>query len=226
MKPKPIGIIGGAGPLAGAFLLDRVLSLSNKKYGCYRDADYPKIILISFPFSEMLTTDFNPAFVQEELSACLQQLRTLGAEVIAIACNTLHAFLDKKDLQEDLIQLPLAVAKEISTFEKPLVFCTSTSAKFGLHKQFFDCAYPDLSTQREVDDIIDQILKGSEKQKTIKRLEKLLQEQKEGTVILGCTELSLFTAEIFVPNKLIIDPLEVVATRIVEKSFSNNRSYS
>jgi hypothetical protein len=42
MKPKSIGIIGGASPLAGAFLLKRILSLSGEVYGCYRDTDFPQ----------------------------------------------------------------------------------------------------------------------------------------------------------------------------------------
>jgi hypothetical protein len=42
MKPKPTGIIGGAGPLTEAFLLKRILSLSGEMYGCYRDADFPQ----------------------------------------------------------------------------------------------------------------------------------------------------------------------------------------
>ena len=95
MRPKTIGIIGGAGPLAGALLLERILSLSMSLYGCYRDADFPKVVLISFPLSEMLSADVDEAQLRRELKQCLYQLRAQGASVIAIACNTLHAFLDK-----------------------------------------------------------------------------------------------------------------------------------
>ncbi len=219
MKPKSIGIIGGAGPLAGAFLLERVLSLSNKKYGCYRDSDYPKIFLISFPFSEMLSPIFNTTKIRDELSECLKLLRRNGSSVLTIACNTLHAFLDEKDDLDDLVHLPRELAKEIYPFEKPLVCCTSTSTQFGLHKQFFPCTYPDIKTQVQVDEIIDQILQGKDKSSVLERLEKLLQTQPEKTIVLGCTELSLFTASLSLPNKIIIDPLEVVANRILEKTF-------
>lgn len=224
MKPKSIGIVGGAGPLAGAFLLERVLSLSNKRYGCYRDSDFPKIFLINFPFSEMLSPTINTTKLRDELSTCLNQLRNNGASVLAIACNTLHAFLDEQDELDDLIHLPRVLAKEIPPLEKPLVFCTSTSTQFGLHKRFFPCTYPGLQTQGQVDEIIDQVLRGTDKRIVQERLEKLLQTQTERTVILGCTELSLFTHSLSLPNKLIIDPLEVVANKILEKSFLNNKS--
>lgn len=223
MKPKSIGIIGGAGPLAGAFLLKRILSLSGEVYGCYRDADFPQVFLISFPFSEMLCPDVDIAKLRKELSGCLEQLRTNGASVLAIACNTLHAFLDEKDELNDLVHLPRALAEEISLSDKPLVFCTSTSVQFGLHKQFFPCTYPDAQTQQEVDRIIDQILRGADQSVILEKLRKLLQAQTTNTVILGCTELSLFSAHLSVPNKQIIDPLEVMANKILQKSFLNNR---
>ena len=91
MKPKSIGIIGGAGPLAGAFLLDRVLSISSKKYGCYKDADFPEIFLISFPFSEMLSPNLNIAQLRKELRQCINQLRQNGAAVLSIAWVYLYS---------------------------------------------------------------------------------------------------------------------------------------
>lgn len=223
MKPKSIGIIGGAGPLAGAFLLERILFLSGKKYGCYRDSDFPKVFLISFPFSEMLCPNMDVAKLRKELSQCLEQLRKNGASVLAIACNTLHAFLDEKEAQSDLVHLPRTLAEEVSLINEPLVFCTSTSIRFGLHKQFFPCAYPDVETQQEVDGIIDQILKGVDRSVILGKIEKLLQKQPASTIILGCTELSLFSSQLSVPNKLIIDPLEVMANKILEKCFLKNR---
>jgi aspartate racemase len=223
MKPKSIGVIGGAGPLAGAFLLERIFSLSGEIYGCYRDADFPKVFLISFPFSEMLCPNMDVAKLRQEITECLKQLRKNGASVLAIACNTLHAFLDKKDELSDLVHLPRILAEKVSLYDNPLVFCTSTSVQFGLHKQFFPCIYPDEQTQQEVDGIIDQVLKGVKRLVVLKKLEKLIQAQNVNTVILGCTELSLFSAQLSIPNKLIIDPLELMANKILEISFLNNR---
>lgn len=218
MKPKPIGIVSGAGPLAGAFLLERVIALSMSKHGCHRDSDFPKIILLSYPFTEMLTGNIDTPQLQRELSDCLNQLRQNGASIMAIACNTLHVFLQEDT--EDLIHLPKAVAEEIPEGDLPLVLCTSTSAKSGVHKRFFSCSYPDAKTQVEVDAIIDETLKGTEKKIVLERIKKLLANREEKAVVLGCTELSLYTPDLKMPNQLIIDPLEVVANKLVEKSFS------
>ncbi len=222
MKPKSIGIVGGAGPLAGVSLLERVLSVSGSVYGCHRDADFPKVFLISFPFSEMLSPEMDVGQLQKELNECLNQLRKNGAAILAIACNTLHAFLDENEDLTDLIHLPRALAMEIPQTETPLVLCTSTSMQFGLHKRFFPCVYPDSQTQSQVDKVIDQILKGTDQQTIIQELLQIVQAQSANTIILGCTELSLFTKHLSSCNKRIIDPLEIVTNKILEKSFGDN----
>ncbi len=221
MKPKTIGIVGGAGPQAGAYLLERIFTLSAVKYGCYRDADYPKVILISFPFSEMLCPEMEVNKLCQELQICLEQLRSNGASVLAIACNTLHIFLNGKEDLSDLVHLPRILVEEVSLQEAlPLVFCTSTSKRFAIHQKFLPCVYPDEQTQQEVDGIIDQVLKGSEKMAIINRLQALIERQTAKTVILGCTELSIYAPQLSVPDKQIIDPLELMAQKVLQKSFN------
>lgn len=224
MKPKTLGIVGGAGPLAGAYLLERVLVLSNRQYGCYRDADYPQILLNSFPFSDMLTAEKDDSLLKTELSFCLDQLRSQGAEVIAIACNTLHNFLDLDQDQEDLLNLPRLLGEALRSEESPLVFCTTTSREKEMHKKFFDCTYPEPSIQTKVDDIIDRILRGMESDQIIVDLLALIEQSNASTVILGCTELSLFTQKLTISSKKVIDPLEILAKKILEKSFSRPSS--
>lgn len=219
MKPKPIGIVGGAGPLAGSLLLERVLTLSGTLYGCRKDADYPKVTLLSYPFSEMLTTTTNIPRLRSELRECLNQLRGGGASVLAIACNTLHAFLDESDLV-GLVHLPRETAAEIPSSDVPLVLCTTTSALFSVHKEFFPCMYPDVNTQEQVDAVIEMILCGSDRQKAVQHLSTIIRRQANCTIVLGCTELSLYKKYLPACGKNIIDPLEAAAKRILQESFN------
>lgn len=219
MKPKSIGILGGAGPLAGARLLERVFSLSTRLFGCCRDQDFPKVILISFPFTEMLTPETDSALLQEELKSGLNSLRQNGAEILAIACNTLHAFLPENEKQPDLISLPEEAARAIHAGEIPLVLCTSTSARFQVHRRFFPCRYPDAETQERIDWFINRILKGEDPQGIAPELKSVLEPEKVHTIVLGCTELSLI-GNLFTCNKRVVDPLELAAAALVKKSFS------
>jgi len=221
MKPKIIGIVGGAGPLAGASLLERVLILSSRRYGCYRDADYPQVLLNSFPFSDMLTSEKDNMLLKAELSLSLNQLRAQGAEVLAIACNTLHNFLDADQDRGDLINLPCMLGQQLRLEEIPLVLCTTTSRENNVHKKFFECTYPEYSVQVKVDEIIDRILQGAESRPIATDLLALIEQRTASTVILGCTELSLFAKELAVSSKKVIDPLDILAQKILEKSFKN-----
>lgn len=224
MKPKPIGVIGGAGPSAGVFFLDRLFSLARRKYGCHRDADFPQVFLLSFPFSEMLESSLNVGILQKELRNCLCQLRQNGSDVLAIACNTLHAFLDPQDDQQDFMHLPRILGKNIGhNQESPLVLCTSTASKDGLHRRFFNCEYADSLTQREVDEIIDEILKGDDPSCPLEKLSRLIERQVAKTVILGCTELSLFASQLSIKNKTVIDPLDLLAEEVLKTSFRSLR---
>ncbi len=209
MSPKPIGVVGGAGPFAGLCLLDRLFTLSQSKYGCANDKDFPLVILYSFPFSDMLSESRDEKRVRDELFNALNQLKLSGAELIAIACNTLHAFTSSN---ENLIALPEVTAKSLN--KKPLVLCTATSREREVHKREFDCSYPDRETQKEVDEIIRRILKGEE---VLNELQSLIARQKDETILLGCTELSLYSKRL--KGKNIIDPLELLANKLLEESF-------
>jgi aspartate racemase len=213
-----IGIVGGAGPLAGAFLLERLFRFATTLYGCYKDLDFPKVVLVSFPFSDMLSEKLNPIQIRKELQAVLSQLRNNGATVIAIACNTLHAFLDRNDCA-DVIELPEVIKQKLSV-EIPLVLCTSTSAKYQIHSQFFPCIYPGAVIQKKIDEIIDNILKGCRQEMIIEEMRDLLCSQDANTVVLGCTELSIFKDDLLIKDKLIIDPLEILAIKVLENVFT------
>lgn len=209
MSPKPIGVVGGAGPFAGLCLLDRLFSIAQSRYGCANDKDFPLVILYSFPFSDMLSVTRDEKIIRNELSASLDRLRSSGAELLAIACNTLHAFTDA---QAKLIALPEVTAKTLK--EVPLVLCTSTSRTKQLHRQAFNCIYPDDEVQIEVDEIIRRTLAG---ENCLSDLQKLIAKLGDKPLLLGCTELSLYSK--WLKGLPIIDPLELLAIELLKESF-------
>lgn len=216
MRPKSIGILGGAGPLAGAYLLERVVSLASSEYNCVKDADFPEIVTLSYPFSDMLSPAIDACQIQNELSRCLKRLEANGAHVLAIACNTLHAFLKEEFLS--LIQLPEVIAREVQN-QVPLVLCTSTSMKCALHRKYFACKFPTSLMQEKIDEIIESILAGGNLSNIAKKLVKILEEEASRSIVLGCTELSLLTRYLPKSDLIFIDPIELISKRILELSF-------
>ncbi len=200
--------------MAGVQMLEQIFTYCQKKFHCARDPDFPKVILISYPFTEMLEGEFDPKQINKELRECLDSLRSQGATLLAIACNTIHLFLDNP-IPSDLAHLPLLVKKAVGD-EVPLVLCTTTSARFRLHEQFFPCTYPDLEMQKRVGLLIDRILDGEDGQE---ELEAIIQSCEASTIVLGCTELSLVKLKDM--NKKIIDPMRLASVYLCE-SWKNN----
>lgn len=222
MKPKTIGIVGGAGPLAGVSLLERLFRYAQVAYGCFQDADFPKVLLVSFPFSDMLGKQIDKDTVAKELREALQFLRKSGATVLGIACNTLHTLLDE-GMEENLLKLPQLTASEIECRgrKKPMILCTSTSRQSGLYNAFFPCTYPDLATQQLIDEIILTILKGNGS--AASSLASLIRTLEAETIVLGCTELSLYSDQFEQGSKRVIDPLDILAKALINQSLNITR---
>lgn len=201
--PK-IGIVGGAGPMAGLLLCQKIVQLCQEKYGCSQDADFPYIMLLNYPFADMLALDQSQAhknLIRKQLNECFDTFISHGIALSAIACNTLHAYLDFQSALEIVHIMKetdrLLVEEKI---QHSLVLCSSTSAKSLIHQAYLNCCYPPDEWQVEVDDLIDCILTGKETVHDVYQLIRsirsfcstlsLSQDESFG-IVLGCTEFSL-----------------------------------
>ena len=206
---KKIGIVGGAGPHAGILLCEKIIQVCQKTYGCHKDADFPYMMLLNIPFSDMLDNP-DEERVREELAQALKTLETNGMERVAIACNTLHGFLPKKMGNFEFVDLRSVVP---DTDEKMLILCTSTARDRGVYAHLKRGTYLDTQQQKELDQLIDRILTGKVDQEESAVLMALIQREKKRAVLLGCTELSLLHARfpLRLSSESVIDPLQCLA---------------
>lgn len=216
---KSIGILSGAGPQAGALLLERVIHLCQTLHNCKEDADFPRIHLLSYPFSPMLDaaklTRTRPQIIAE-LTSCFDTFRALQVDLVAIACNTLHTFLTPPMLHSfTFISIGTALQKHIHSL--PLVLCSQTSATNRFHAQYFPCLYLEPPAQQQVDALIDDILTGHLSPSQSRTLQQLLPPLPSTTqIVLGCTELSLLHNRFPLPTPHpIVDSLETLAQELV-----------
>lgn len=204
---------------------NRIFKLSASLYRCQRDSDFPQVTLLSYPFTEMLTEAVEEKKIEDELRLVLSLLKQTGSEIVAIACNTLHAFLPD-EAEDSLLHMPKLTAEAVGEREA-LVLCTSTSRRRGVHKDFFPCLYPEKSVQERIDKLIDSVLGGECLNRCGDELLSIalsLRTRGESPLVLGCTELSLLREKLPAVEWEIIDPLEVVAQKIVIKSFNNKEN--
>ena len=119
--------------------------------------------------------------------------------------------------------MPRELAQVLTT-PSPLVLCTSTSVRHRVHQRHFPCVYPDSILQELIDVMIDHILQGRDQESILERLMQILRNIDQRSIILGCTELSLFYEPLKAQDPRIIDPLEIIANKILEKSFCGEKS--
>ncbi|NHI17541.1 aspartate/glutamate racemase family protein [Microbacterium excoecariae] len=97
-RPAPtLGILGGMGPLAGAEFFHRL----SAAFPASSDQQHPVVHLLSNPrimsrSSAVLSEDQgHHEAVEGEIRAGVEALISLGADVIAVPCNTAHHFIDR-----------------------------------------------------------------------------------------------------------------------------------
>ena len=217
--------------MAGVLLVQNIITLCQTKYRCVDDRDFPKILLVSYPFSEMLqpgTVLQSEEAVARELQSSIDFLTASNSNSVAIACNTLHSFLkEKNDRFVDMIIETKRHIKGVSP-EKVLVLCTNTSKENNLYS-IENAVFPGEKEQRIVDDIIYQILQGNCTLHVKGRLEGLVKKilasnRRIEATLLGCSELSVLqtTSPLQHLNIPIIDPLNILSAKLCEYCF--NRS--
>jgi len=219
---KPIGIIGGAGPMASAFLYSTLIELCQKKYGSEDYDQFPEIIIDSFPFMRG-----DPQRIREDISKCLAKLKKAGAELYCIACNSFHAFLPDVSHYAfvHLIEEALKEA-EATNIKKALILAAPRTIELKLYERgSLECIYPPAKEQQRISAIIREVAGGKVDEDQGAELKSMVKHLHSMTpfdgVIIACTELPLIHKKFHLHGSLpILDTIEILARKLVELSIS------
>lgn len=223
-----IGVLGGMGPLATADFYAKVVSLTPAVV----DQDHVRMVIWADPTipdrsSALLDGGVSPLTA---LTRGLTSLETAGADVIAIPCNTAHAYLEK--LREvgtvpilDMVELAVADAMAAC----PGLSRLGVLATRGTHAaQLYERRAATLGLElvllaaHQQRDLIDRAIvmiksgRDLHVASTLTRTATLsLRDHGAQAVIAGCSEIPLVTglAEAVLP---IVDATSVLARTVVE----------
>lgn len=223
-KEQTLGVLGGLGPLATAYFLELVVTMTDAA----TDQEHPKIIIMNVPTIPDRTayilgkSDRSPL---EPMVALGRQLKDLGVGIIATPCITAHYF--HAQLQEQ-IGLPLihgieCVARTLreAGVKKVGLMATDGTVQSGIFQRQVEAMGMELVLPGEAGQaavmrlIYEQVKAG--KRPDMALFEKVRRElRKKGAqaVVLGCTELSLLKKQYSLGNG-VIDALEVLAKESV-----------
>lgn len=223
-KSPVLGILGGLGPMATVYFYE--LLTRHTDAAC--DQDHIDIIINSHA-----TTPDRSAFItgksdEDPLAVMVEDIRrmkTYGADLVAIPCNTAHYFYDKLKASTDLpiLNIMEETAAKLASLgvRRAGILATDGTVYSGTYDRFLaahgiDCIRPAQDDQKTVMRIIyDEIKNGKTPDvDAFLALSERLRSAGADALILGCTELSLIKKQYPLPPYF-IDSLDVLAAATI-----------
>lgn len=220
MEKKTLGIIGGVGPLATMLLGEMVV----RRTSAQKDQEHVNMLLTnntSIPDRTTYVLDRSkdnpvPIMISDGL-----KLKSIGAQVIALPCNTAHTFYE--EIQDGvglpvvhMIQETAKRAAEEGTKNVGILATTGTLTssvyQLACKSVGIQPIVPDEETQKLVMSVIYDEVKAGRPVDFLKwqQIVGKMTDQGCDRIILGCTELSIVKRELHL-DEFYIDSLMVLA---------------
>jgi aspartate racemase len=230
-----IGILGGMGPAATADFYGKLVAMTPAR----RDQEHLRIVIWSDPTMPDRTEALlgrGPDPTPWLLDGC-RVLREAGATVIAIPCNTAHAFVPRFAERAGLpiVHMIGEVAGHLAAADPPVrlvgLLATDGTIRSELYQQWLGrigigLVLPDPASQAEEVTAAIRALKagrrGAGVAEPLRWAAKRLVDRGAQAVIAGCTEipLGLSAAEVDVP---LVDPAAVLARALIRRARPDTR---
>lgn len=223
---KTIGILGGMGPAATVDLYAKIIAATNAA----RDQDHPRVLIDSNP----ALPDRNGAIDGKTpspgpaLGAMAEGLERQGADLVAMACNTAHAF--QTDIEAVLtvpfISMIDATADAALTQAPGARVVTVMAAEGCVHAGLYQRAFAARGVEAIVaaGDALDAFMQliwrikggdtGADLRARMRDFALAMLHADSGALIAGCTEVPLVLRQQDVPVPL-VDSSDALARRLV-----------
>lgn len=224
---KTLGILGGLGPAASVYFYKLITEHTLAK----RDQDHLNIVLFSgadIPDRSeyiMGKSDRSPLPL---MKADVMKLVSIGADLIAIPCNTAHYFFDEiKKISPvpvlNIVQETVALAKKVGAKKIGIMATTGTilagAYQHAAKNADIDYITPCDEEQKTLMSIIYDSIKTAEipNYDAFYDIANRLRERGCDAIILGCTELSLIPKDARYEQYPFIDSLLVLTAKCIVK---------
>ncbi|WP_396594385.1 aspartate/glutamate racemase family protein [Brevundimonas sp. R86498] len=214
---RTLGVLGGMGPAATVAFLARVQALTPAQ----GDADHIRVVMDLNP--QVPDRNTRPGEAEAELAAMALRLKTVGAEVLAMPCNTAHA--QKAGIEAaglPFIDMIAATVAAVMPHNAGGVGILATPGGEALYRAALEAEgmRPVLLEGTDRDAFMACVYgvkrgdSGADNRAAMQRLAGALIAAGAGAVIAGCTEVPLLlaAADVAVP---LVDSAEVLAQACV-----------
>ncbi|MEO6018924.1 MAG: amino acid racemase [Knoellia sp.] len=227
MRNEPVGILGGVGPMATVYFMQRVLEMTDAS----RDQDHVDMLVwnhASIPDRTAYIIGDSDESPGPVMAQDARQLERAGAKFIAVPCNTAQAFQDEiaaaVDIPViDIVSVTLEAAQAaVPGLTSVGILATDGTLRAETYTRAAEAAgltvvVPDDVAQK---DVMSMIYDGVKAGMPVER-ERFdaavahLRAKGAGAIVLGCTELSILQTDLRVDEPDVIDSLDALAARTV-----------
>ncbi|QPQ29196.1 cysteate racemase [Lysinibacillus sp. JNUCC 51] len=224
MKKQTLGIIGGVGPLATMFIGEMIV----RRTKATKDQEHLHTIIdndTNIPDRTAFILDSTKENPVPVIVADAKKLASVGANMIAIPCNTAHTFYDEivEGSPVPVLHMIRETAKRASDLGAKRVGILATTGTLTSHmyqdalEEFgITPVVPDDVMKEKVMSIIYDYVKAGKNvsHEDWQPIEKAMLALNCDRIVLGCTELSIVNRDLKLSDKY-IDSLIVLAERAI-----------
>ncbi len=227
---KAVGVIGGVGPMATAYFMERVIDMTEAKCDqehinmlVFNDCDIPD--RTAFITGQSID---NPLPIMVEDAKALE---TLGCQFVVIPCNTAHYFYEELQTQVsipvvNIVEETIRYAKSrYENLSKIGILATSGTIEAGTYQKYAEEAgiqwlIPDAPAQEALMHIIYDGVKAGKKvdKEAFDAIANTLRLQGAQCLVLGCTELSVLKRDLPIIDSDVLDSIDVLASETIVRS--------
>jgi aspartate racemase len=235
VRDEPVGVLGGLGPAATVHFMARVVERTDAS----RDQDHVDLLVWqhgSIPDRSAFLLGHGES-PEPVLVADAVALERAGARFIAIPCNTAVVWVEQMraavsiEVLDTVAETVAAAKQAVPGLTRLGVLATDGTLLAGTYARAAAAAGLDLLTpssevQREVMSIIYDGVKAGEpvSRERFDALVAHLRELGAEAVALGCTELSVLHEDLGVDDHTIVDSIDALARRVVERAGATLRA--
>ncbi len=227
VRDEPVGVLGGLGPAATVHFMARVVELTD----AHRDQDHVDLIVWqhgSIPDRSAFLLGHGES-PEPVLVADAVALERAGARFIAIPCNTAVVWVEQMraavsiEVLDTVAETVDAARAAVPGLQRLGVLATDGTLLAGTYAAAaagLDLLTPSAEVQREVMAIIYDGVKAGEpvSRERFDAVVAHLREQGAEAVALGCTELSVLNEDLGVDDPTVVDSIDALARRVVERA--------
>lgn len=222
---KTVGIMGGMGPMATSDLIYNIISQTDAE--C--DAEHVHLLIdcdgsIPDRTRAILGDGESPL---PKLCTMAKKLEYMGADIIAISCNTSHYFYNEisEAVEVPVLNMIDETAREVARagHKRVLLLATDGTVQMGLYEKALakygvKTVYPTENGQKKVMQLIYECVKSGHYEFDVQGFCEDIRAFGNMPVLLGCTELPIAFKHFGIDEFELVDPSKILARAIIREA--------